>query len=43
MDEPQMSRRAILGSAVALTVPQMAAAAGAPAGTAVLGERTACG
>ena len=39
MDEPQMSRRAILGSAVALTVPQMAAAAGAPAGTAVLGRK----
>ena len=39
MDEPHMSRRAILGSAVALGVPQMAAAAGAPAGAAVLGRQ----
>lgn len=39
MDESQLSRRMILGSAVALTVPQMATAAGAPLGTAVLGRK----
>lgn len=39
MDEPQVSRRMILGSAVALTVPQMATAAGAATETAVLGRK----
>lgn len=39
MDEPQLSRRTILGSAVVLTVPQAARAGGTPGGTAVLGRK----
>jgi len=39
MDELQVSRRMILGSAVALTVPQMATVAGAAAKAGVLGRK----